>query len=85
VGSIYSLISMSSLLGEFNAKVDREDILKPIIWNESLYEISTFNEVKIVNFTTSTNLTVKSTLFPHRNIQYLDVLKHYFSVPKIGA
>jgi hypothetical protein len=28
------------LLGNFNAKVDREDIFKPTIRNESLHEIS---------------------------------------------
>jgi hypothetical protein len=50
------------LLGDFNAKVGSEDIFKPTIGNESLHEIS--ND----NFATSKNLTVKSTMFPHRNI-----------------
>jgi hypothetical protein len=31
---------MQILLGDFNAKVGREDIFKPIIGNESLQEIS---------------------------------------------
>jgi hypothetical protein len=31
---------MKILLGDFNAKVAREDILKPTIGNESLHEIS---------------------------------------------
>jgi hypothetical protein len=31
---------MKILLGDFNAKAGREDILKPRIGNESLYEIS---------------------------------------------
>ncbi|PNF38661.1 hypothetical protein B7P43_G01213 [Cryptotermes secundus] len=57
------------LLGEFNAKVGREDIFKPTIGNESLHEISNDNGVRVVNFATSKNLTVKSTMFPHRNIQ----------------
>jgi hypothetical protein len=36
---------MKILLGDFNAKVGREDIFKPTIGNESLREISNFNGV----------------------------------------
>jgi hypothetical protein len=43
------------LLGDFNAKVVREYIFKPIIGNESLHK----------------NLPVKSTMFPHCNIHKL--------------
>jgi exonuclease III len=60
---------MKILLGDFNAKVGREDIFKPTIGNDSLHEISTDNGVKVVNFATSKNLTVKSTIFPHCNIR----------------
>jgi hypothetical protein len=56
------------LLADLNAKVDREHIFKPAIGNESLYEISNYNGVKIINFDTSKNLAVKSTMLPHRNI-----------------
>jgi hypothetical protein len=56
------------LLGDFNAKVRREDIFKPTIGNESLHEISNGNGVRLVNFATSKNLRVKSTMFSHRNI-----------------
>jgi exonuclease III len=59
---------MKILLGDFNAKVGRENIFKLAIWNESLHEISNDNGVRVVNFATSKNLTVKSTLFPHHNI-----------------
>jgi hypothetical protein len=59
---------MKILLGDFNAKVGREDIFKPTIWNESLYEISNDNGVWLVNFATSKNLRVKSMMFPHCNI-----------------
>jgi hypothetical protein len=44
------------LLGDFNAKGGREDILKPIIGNESLHEASNDTGVRVVNFTTSKNL-----------------------------
>jgi hypothetical protein len=58
----------NTLLGAFNAEVDREDIFKPMTGNESLHEISNDNGVRVVNFATSKNLRVKSTMFPHRNI-----------------
>jgi hypothetical protein len=41
------------LLGDFNAKVGRDDTFKPTIGNESLHEISVDNGVKLVNFVTS--------------------------------
>jgi hypothetical protein len=59
---------MKILLGDFNAKVCREDIFNPTIGNESSYEISNDNGVRVVNFATSKNSVVKSTMFPHRNI-----------------
>jgi len=58
---------MKILLGDFNAKVGRE-IFKPTIGNESLHQYSNDNGVRIVNFTTSKDLVVKNTMFPHRNI-----------------
>jgi hypothetical protein len=66
---------MKILLGDFNAKVGREDIFKPIIGNESLHEASDDNRARIVNFATSKNLIVKST-FPHR-----DIHKHTWTSP----
>jgi exonuclease III len=48
------------LLGDFNAKVSKEDIFKPTIGNESLHEISNDNGVRLVNFATSKNHRVKS-------------------------
>jgi hypothetical protein len=55
-------------LGDFNAKVGREDIFKPTIGNESSYEISNHNGVRVVNFSTSVNLVVKFTVIPHHDI-----------------
>ena len=46
----------------------RENIFKPTIGQESLHQYSNDNGVRIVNFATSQNLVVKSTMFPHRNI-----------------
>jgi hypothetical protein len=38
---------MKILLGDFSAKVGREDIFKPTIGNESLREISNDNGVRL--------------------------------------
>jgi hypothetical protein len=57
-----------NLLGDFNAKVGREDAFKPTIGNESLHQDSNDNGVRVVNFATSQNLVVKSTTCLHRNI-----------------
>jgi len=59
---------MKILLGDFNAKMGRENILKLTIGNESLHQDSNDSGVRIVNFATSKNLVVESTMFPHRNI-----------------
>jgi hypothetical protein len=59
---------MNILLEDLNAKVGKEDIFKPTIGNESLHEISNDNGVTVVNFATSKNITVNSTMFSHRNI-----------------
>jgi endonuclease/exonuclease/phosphatase family metal-dependent hydrolase len=59
---------MKILLGDFNAKVGREDIFKPTIGNESSHEISNDNGVRVVNFATSKNFVVISTMFPHHSI-----------------
>jgi endonuclease/exonuclease/phosphatase family metal-dependent hydrolase len=59
---------MKILLGDFNAKVGRENIFKPTIGKESLHQDSNDNGVRVVNFATEKNLVVESTMFPHRNI-----------------
>jgi hypothetical protein len=59
---------MKTTLGDFNAKVSKEDTFKATIGTESLHGISNDNGVRVVNFATSINLIVKSTMFPHRNI-----------------
>ena len=58
---------MKILLGDFNATVE-ENIFKPTIGNESLHQDSKDNGVRLVNYATSKNLVVQSTMFPHRNI-----------------
>jgi hypothetical protein len=59
---------MKILLGDFNAKVDRENIFIPTIQSESLHEITNDNGIRVVIFATSKDLVVRSTMFPHRKI-----------------
>jgi len=56
---------MKTLLGNFNAKVGRGNIFKPATGSGSLHQDSNDNGIRIVNFATSKNLYVKSTMFPH--------------------
>jgi hypothetical protein len=44
---------MTLFLGDFNAKVGKEDIFKPTLGNESLHEIIIDIRVRLVNFATS--------------------------------
>jgi hypothetical protein len=67
---------MKIMLGDFNARVGREDIFKPVICNENLHEASNDNGVRVINFATSKNLIIKSTTFPHR-----DIHKHAWTSP----
>ena len=67
---------MKILLGDFYTKVGRENNFKLTIGNESLHQDSNDNGVRIVNFKTSKNLVVKSTMFPHR-----DIHKHNWTSP----
>ena len=54
----------------------RENILKPTIGQDSLHQDSNDNGVRLVNFATSKNLVVKSTMFLHQNIH-----KHTWTSP----
>ena len=56
---------MKMLLGDFNAKVGRENIFKPTNGQESLHQDSNDNGVRLVNMAKSKNLVVKSTMVPH--------------------
>jgi hypothetical protein len=60
---------MKIILGDYNSKLERQDIFKPTFGNDSLHQDSSDNDVRIANFVTAENLVVKSMMFPHRNIQ----------------
>jgi len=55
------------LLRDFNVKLEREDIFKPTIGNESLPQGSSDTGVRIINSATSKYLVANSTMLPHRN------------------
>ena len=59
---------MKILIGDFNAKIGRENIFHPTIETESVHPESNDNGIRLVNFSTSKNLILKSIKFPHRNI-----------------
>ena len=67
---------MKILLEGFKEKFESEDIFKLRVGNESLHQDINDNGVRIVNFATSKNLIVESTMFPHRNIH-----KHAWTPP----
>jgi hypothetical protein len=56
------------LLGDFSAKLGKEDIFKPTIGNESLHKTSNDSGVRLVLFATCKHLRVKSVMFPHHSI-----------------
>jgi hypothetical protein len=58
---------MKILLEDFNVKVGREDFLNGQLGMKVYTKISNDNGIGVVNFTTSKNLTVKCTMFPHCN------------------
>jgi hypothetical protein len=59
---------MKILLGDFIAKVGREDICKPIIDNERLHEANNDNGVRVVYFATSkTNCREHNISTPQRS------------------
>jgi hypothetical protein len=80
-------------LGDFNAKVGREDIFKLTIGNESLQEISNDNGVRVVNFATVkisqsevqcsqiptfTNILEHLQLGKHKQIDHIDTYAKTF-------
>jgi hypothetical protein len=65
---VFDKYHVKILLGDFDAKIGKDDIFKSTFGNESLHQINNDNAVKLVNFATSKDLTVKRMMFPHHNI-----------------
>jgi hypothetical protein len=47
----FPIYDMQILFGDFSAKVDREDIFKPTVRNESPHRIGNDNGARVLNFT----------------------------------
>ncbi|XP_025405340.1 craniofacial development protein 2-like, partial [Sipha flava] len=60
--------SLKMIVGDFNAKIGRENIYRPIIGPNSLHEISNDNGTKLIHFASSQELTISSTYFPRKYI-----------------
>jgi Exonuclease III len=56
------------LLGDFNAKIERENIFQTTIGTQSVRPESNDNGIRLVNSASSENIIVKSIRFPHHNI-----------------
>jgi len=56
------------LLGDFNAKIGKEECFRPIIGVHSLHQISNNNGCRLVDLATGKGLKIKSTMFPHKEV-----------------
>jgi hypothetical protein len=70
----FSKYCMKILLADFSAKVDKKDIFKPTVGNESLHKISNDNGVRVVNFTTFKKLS--KVQYSH-SVTYINLFEHF--------
>jgi endonuclease/exonuclease/phosphatase family metal-dependent hydrolase len=59
---------MLVVMGDFNAKIGKENSLGLVVGKYSLHETSSENGVRLGQFTMRNNLVIKSTCFPHKKI-----------------
>jgi hypothetical protein len=71
---------MKILLGDFNAKVGRENIFKPTNGNESLHQDSNYNGY----FATSKNIIVKSISSYHIIFIYFPCITYRYKYHRFG-
>jgi exonuclease III len=56
------------IIGDMNAKVGKEQIYRPVIGKHSLHKRSNDNGKRLINFASSKNVVVVSTMFEHKDI-----------------
>lgn len=59
---------MVVMLGDFNAKVGKEEAFRPVIGSHSLHEDCNDNGIRLVDMAAANNLLIKSTMFEHKRI-----------------
>ena len=64
------------LLGNFNTKLEREDIFKPTVRNESLHQDIDANGVRTVKFAIPKKFSSEEHDVPHRNIHKYTWISH---------
>lgn len=55
------------ILSDINTKIKREDFFRPTIGRENFHEEPKDNGVKLVTLTTSKEIVINSTYYPHSN------------------
>lgn len=56
------------VIGDFNAKVGREEMYQPTIGRESLHDRSNDNGTRLIHFCMTNGLTLSNTYFPRKDI-----------------
>ncbi|CAG9104406.1 unnamed protein product [Plutella xylostella] len=56
------------VIGDFNAKVGREEAYQPTIGLFSKHPVSNDNGLRLISFASSKSMVIKSTIFPHKAI-----------------
>jgi hypothetical protein len=56
------------IIGDMNDKVGKEQIYSPVIGKHSLHEMSNDNGMRLINFASSRNMIIGSTMFEHKDI-----------------
>jgi hypothetical protein len=56
------------LIGDFNAKIGKEDIYRPTIGPNSLHDVSNDNGTRLINLCITNSFTLSSTYFPRKDI-----------------
>jgi hypothetical protein len=57
------------IIGDMNAKVGKKQIYRPVIGKHRLHKMSNDNGMRLINFASSRNMVVGSTMFEHKDIE----------------
>jgi len=56
------------IMGDFNAKIEKEIVFKPTISQERLHQVSNDNGIRLITFAGSKNMRISSTFLTHKII-----------------